>query len=91
VYGDLLNRRIVDSTNIRNLNDLRLLQVGLVYEINFSPTHRRILERDNMGQIQRCLSPSERDNEVCAAAGQYVASQVDQELDHLTAREGVRR
>ncbi|MDH3252277.1 MAG: HD domain-containing protein, partial [Ignavibacteria bacterium] len=46
VYEDLMNRRVVDSTNVRNLNDLKLLQLGWVYEINFQPTHRRILERD---------------------------------------------
>jgi hypothetical protein len=85
-----MDRRIVDSTNVRNLNDLKLLQLGWVYDINFSPTYRRILERDYVGQIHRCLPPSERINKVSTAAKVYVASQFDHELDHLKVQQGKR-
>lgn len=74
VCDDLMNQRIVDSANVRNLNDLKLLQLGWVYDINFSPTYRKILERDYVGKIQQCLPSSDRITEVCTAARRWVSS-----------------
>jgi putative nucleotidyltransferase with HDIG domain len=38
VYQDLMNNRIVNLKSVRNLNDLKLLQTGWIFDINFDPT-----------------------------------------------------
>jgi putative nucleotidyltransferase with HDIG domain len=89
VYNDLVNQRIVDSANVRNLNDLKLLQLGWVYDINFFPTYRKILERDYVGKIQQCLPSSDRVSELCAAARRCVSSGTDGVRTNLPEQPGV--
>lgn len=50
VVEAMLRRQVVDMRHVERLNDLKLLQVGWIYDINFAPTlaavrHRRHLER----------------------------------------------
>jgi putative nucleotidyltransferase with HDIG domain len=42
VYQDLADRRIVDFSHVRNLNDFKLLQVSWVFDINFEMTRQLI-------------------------------------------------
>jgi hypothetical protein len=45
VVQDLLEGRIIEITNLANLNDLKLLQISWIYDINFKPTFQTIKKR----------------------------------------------
>jgi putative nucleotidyltransferase with HDIG domain len=58
VYQDLINRRIVNVNNIRNLNDFKLLQLGWVFDINFKPTLHSVKSRRYLDMIRDVLPKS---------------------------------
>lgn len=64
VYSDLMNKRIVDMKNVRNLNDFKLLQVGWVFDINFRPTINSIKTRGYLDLIRNVLPNSKEIDEV---------------------------
>jgi len=45
VVEDILQARRIDYNSLRTLNDMRLLQLGWVYDVNFTVTLKRIGER----------------------------------------------
>jgi len=55
VYQALVHGRVVRNTDLTNLNDLKLLQMGWVYDVNFGPTFARIQERRYLGMIRDAL------------------------------------
>jgi putative nucleotidyltransferase with HDIG domain len=56
----LMEKKVVDSRWIKTLNDLKLLQVGWMFDINFQPTLRRIKERGYLELIRGVLPQSKR-------------------------------
>jgi hypothetical protein len=48
---DLLNGRMADLTNLRTLNDFKLLQIGWVYDLNFPRSYQLLKERGYLGTI----------------------------------------
>ena len=46
ILACLGRREMVRLTNLRNLNDFRLLQLAWIYDLNFAPSLRMVLERD---------------------------------------------
>jgi hypothetical protein len=59
VYQDLMNNRIVNLKNVKNLNDLKLLQTGWIYDINFAPTLAYIKKHRYLEKIRDVLPESE--------------------------------
>lgn len=64
VYCDLINKQIVDMKNVSNLNDLKLLQLGWIFDINFQPTMDCIKERGYLEMIGGVLPKSKKMNEI---------------------------
>ena len=64
VYNDLINKSIVHMKHVRNLNDLKLFQVGWVFDINFQPTLERIKERRYIELIRDVLPESKKIDKV---------------------------
>lgn len=60
VCSDLLARRIVDFRRLRNLNDFKLLQVGWIYDIYFTPTLRAIQERAYLEHLRTLLPATKK-------------------------------
>lgn len=58
VVRDLMEKRIVRSDHIRNLNDFKLLQVGWVYDIHFKVTVERLKEKSYLEKIRAVLPES---------------------------------
>ncbi|MBN2426354.1 MAG: HD domain-containing protein [Calditrichaceae bacterium] len=58
VYQDLIGKKIVDFSNIKNLNDFKLLQIGWIFDINFASTLRRIQSRRYLEFIRDVLPKS---------------------------------
>lgn len=51
VFEDIMNEHTVPSSHIKNVNDLKLLQVGWIYDINFVPALRQIKKRGYMPRL----------------------------------------
>ncbi|MEA1991831.1 MAG: HD domain-containing protein [Thermodesulfobacteriota bacterium] len=64
VYRDLIERRIVNVTHLKNLNDFKLLQIGWIYDINFVQTFRCVQERGYLEMIRDVLPKSEKIAEI---------------------------
>jgi HD superfamily phosphohydrolase YqeK len=55
VIESLMNKQIVNTKHIRNLNDMKLLQAGWVFDINFRPTIECIKKRRYMEFLRNAL------------------------------------
>lgn len=60
VYNALMNRQLVDMKNVRNINDIKLLQAGWVFDINFKPTFTHIKNRGYIKLLRDALPESEQ-------------------------------
>ncbi len=72
VYYDLMNKKIVDIRHVKNLNDFKLLQIGWVFDINFSPTLQRIKTRHYLGMIRDVLPKSKKIKDIFAVAQSFL-------------------
>jgi len=73
VYQDLLNMRIVDIKHLKNLNDLKLLQIGWIFDVNFAPTFQSIKERRYLEMIRQVLPKSEKIDKIFAVIKSYLS------------------
>lgn len=60
VYDMVVNAKIVQARDMRNLNDFKLLQIGWVFDINFVPALQRVRDRGYVASICRTLPSSDR-------------------------------
>jgi putative nucleotidyltransferase with HDIG domain len=58
VYRNLVQRRLVRIHHVKNLNDFKLFRLGWVYDINFTPTVERMVERGYLEMIRNTLPKS---------------------------------
>lgn len=64
VYGNLINRSIVNIEHVTNLNDFKLLQAGWIFDINFQPTLDSIKNRRYLELIREVLPESKEIDEI---------------------------
>jgi len=64
VYKDLMNNTIVNLKSVRNLNDLKLLQAGWIFDINFGPTLTYIKKHRYLEKIRAVLPDSGEIDEI---------------------------
>jgi putative nucleotidyltransferase with HDIG domain len=64
VYNDLMNNRIVNLKIVKNLNDLKLLQTGWIFDINFGPTLVYIKKHRYLEKIRTVLPDSREIDEI---------------------------
>ena len=55
VLEAVLNGELVDSRRLRTLNDMKLCQLGWVYDMNFTPALQRLKELGFLDDIFECL------------------------------------
>ncbi|MBN2128630.1 MAG: HD domain-containing protein [Sedimentisphaerales bacterium] len=55
VLEAVLNGELVDSRRLRTLNDMKLCQVGWVYDMNFTPALQRLKQLGFLDDIFECL------------------------------------
>jgi len=60
VYQDLMNNKIVDMSQVKNLNDFKLLQVSWIFDINFDITIQTIKSRGYLEMLKEALPKSEK-------------------------------
>ena len=59
VYNALINRQIVNMKDVKNINDIKLLQAGWIYDINFKPTLNIINDRHYLEMIGGSIAPND--------------------------------
>jgi len=72
VCSDLLEGRVVMTTGLRTLNDMKILQMGWVYDINFCRTFQRIRERNYLARIYHALPHNENTGKIFRMVDEYV-------------------
>jgi hypothetical protein len=72
VYHDLMNQKIVDITHVRNLNDFKLLQIGWIFDINFSPTLQRVKTRHYLDMIRAVLPNTKKIQDIFTVAQSFL-------------------
>jgi hypothetical protein len=55
ILACLERREMVRLTSLRNLNDFRLLQLAWIYDLNFAPSLRMVLERGVIERLSRTI------------------------------------
>ncbi len=73
VAADLLAGRIVNISQVQTLNDLKLLQVGWVYDLNFPPSFRRLRDKGYLDIIRASLPETETVSRIFAAVTSRLA------------------
>jgi len=58
VYHDLINKRVVHTKHLKNLNDFKLFQVAWIFDVNFQPTLDAIKNRGYLEMIRDVLPES---------------------------------
>ena len=74
----LMAQKIVDTHNMKNLNDFKLLQVSWVYDVNFVPTFRRLKQKGYLDIIQKALPESDAIRKIFATVASYVDKKLQQ-------------
>ncbi|MFO7963175.1 MAG: HD domain-containing protein [Desulfobacterales bacterium] len=72
----LINGETILFHSMKNLNDFKLLQVGWVYDVNFSPTFKRIEERGILAKLRRSLPDSADVRLIFQAVDTWVENQL---------------
>jgi putative nucleotidyltransferase with HDIG domain len=79
VVKEILAGRRLDYSKLRTLNDMKLLQVGWVYDVNFAATLRRIKQRGFLKMLFDFLPETEDIKKVREKIFNFVDSRIQQE------------
>jgi hypothetical protein len=77
ILDSLSRREMVRLSRLRTLNDFKLLQLAWIYDLNFAPSLRMVLERDVIGRLSAALPGDVR----IARALDELRKHVDSRLD----------
>ena len=75
----IMSGRRLDYSNLQRLNDMRLLQLAWVYDVNFTPTLKRIKERRFLEIVFDFLPRTEDIKKVRRKIFEYVDSRIKQD------------
>jgi hypothetical protein len=78
VVGGILCGRRIDNSELRTLNDMKLCQLGWVYDVNFAATLKRIRQRRFLEQVVDFLPRTEDIEKVKAKIFEYVDWRIKQ-------------
>ena len=74
---DILCGRLMDYSKLRTLNDMKLLQLGWVYDVNFPATLKRIRHRKFLERIVDFLPKTEDIEKISKSIFEYVDSRIE--------------
>ena len=80
IIDAILNGQLIDYSRLRTLNDMRLMQLGWVYDVNFPATLERIEQRKFLDKLLDCLPQTQEIRRVGEKILTYVDSRLTQEL-----------
>ena len=76
---EILCGRLLDYSRLRTLNDMKLMQLGWVYDVNFTATLKRIRQRKFLEKILDFLPRTEDIEKVEKKIFEYVDRRIEQE------------
>ncbi len=79
VVEEILCGRRVDYSELRTLNDMKLCQLGWVYDVNFTATLKRVKQRRFLEKIFDFLPKTEDINKLRGKIFEYVDSRIKQD------------
>jgi hypothetical protein len=77
VLASLEQRQMVRLTSLRTLNDFRLLQLAWIYDLNFAPSLRMVLERSVIEQLTASIPQTDAIARVVGSLRNYVHERLD--------------
>ncbi|BCS96786.1 metal-dependent phosphohydrolase [Desulfoluna limicola] len=72
VYASLMKRQVVLKKDLQNLNDFKLLQMGWVFDLNFTPSIGRLADKGYLRLIKHTLPGEARIDRVYETITQYM-------------------
>jgi hypothetical protein len=79
VYNSLMRQTTVNIRDVRNLNDIKLLQAGWVYDINFTPALEEIGKRNYTGLLKSALPAMPELEEIFDALASFMERRLQSE------------
>ncbi len=79
VIDDILNGRRTDYSRLRTFNDMKLLQLGWVYDVNFVPALKRMKKRRFLEKILSLLPQTADVKKVGSKIFEYVEQKIKNE------------
>jgi len=76
VFEAMMQKKIVETRHMRNLNDFKLLQMGWIFDINFPPTFRHVRERRYLEKIRASLPDCAEIEEIYACVQNHLAGRL---------------
>jgi hypothetical protein len=77
ILDSLTRREMVRLSSLRTLNDFKLLQLAWIYDLNFAPSLRIVLERDVIGRLAAALPGDGRIARVLDDLREHVRGRLD--------------
>jgi putative nucleotidyltransferase with HDIG domain len=78
-YNSLLLEQLVDVSDIRNVNDFKLLLLGWIYDLNFPHSVQEVLNRKYIEQLQQFLPNNEKPKTIISVIKKYADSKMTEE------------
>ena len=78
IVNSILNAELVNYYDLKTLNDMRLMQLGWVYDINFSATFDRIKEKGYFEQLIALLPDDQTTEKIARHIMTYVENRLGQ-------------
>ena len=72
VYDSLMKHQVVLKDDLQNLNDFKLLQMGWVFDLNFTPSIGRLADKGYLRLIRHTLPREPRIDQVYKGITQYM-------------------
>lgn len=88
VASDLLAGRIADIRQVKSLNDLKLLQVGWVYDLNFPPSFRRLRDKGYLDILRAALPETETIDAIFADVNSLLKKESSKNAPQLNSPAG---
>ena len=78
VLSCIHNKKMVSLSQLKSLNDFKLMQLSWIYDINFKPSFRLLLEREYIGKIIHHLPDDEGIQKVSSVLKEYVRKKLEE-------------
>jgi len=76
VHKSLMNRTVVLKEHMQNLNDFKLLQMGWVFDLNFTPAIRRLEAKGYLLMIKETLPRDPKIDEIYDNITRYIREKI---------------
>jgi putative nucleotidyltransferase with HDIG domain len=78
IYNDLMNESLVLLQDVKNLNDFKLLQLGWIFDINFTNSFRKIHEQNYVSRLLKQLPVTNETREIDIKLTHYINNKLKQ-------------